>query len=131
MTVMRRGPALTRMRTLEAATPVCVAMPHRSRASPARLWMILEGAAAAAAAAASRTRKRRRCEASGRGKLPSDRARRVPGPGTGTRRVCVSQCIDENGVRASRKRTETISSVSFFRNEIGFGNGTGIYGCTK
>jgi len=84
MTVMRRGPAPTRMRTLEAATPVCVAMPHRSRASPARLWMILEGAAAAAAAAASRTRKRRRCEASGRGKLPSDRARRVSGPGTGT-----------------------------------------------
>jgi len=54
MTVMRRRPAPTRMRTLEAATPVCVAMPHRSRASPARLWMILEGAAAAAAAAGGR-----------------------------------------------------------------------------
>jgi hypothetical protein len=55
MAVMRRGPAPTRMRTLEVATPVCIAMPHRSRASPARLWMILEGAA-------SRTRRRRRSD---------------------------------------------------------------------
>ena len=42
MAVMR-GPAPTRMRTLEAATPVCVAMTHRPRAAPASLWMVLEG----------------------------------------------------------------------------------------